>query len=132
MDPEKGALMSLRRSAETPQSPTLPAPPVMLNKNNSTPKSPANFTNKPQKQQKTSKPIPMRKTPSNSAPMETQGNKNARKNTKREKEQRKNAYLMQPDDFSDEEFDFEANLQLFNKSTMRKTVDATSQISFVS
>lgn len=117
VDPAKGAVMSMRSDD------TMSAPPPTALIRDSTPKSPTNFTNKPQKQQKTSKPIPMRKTPSTSAPVDFQSKKNLRKNTKRDLEQRKNAYLMEPDDFSDEEFDFEANLQLFNKKKTFQQID---------
>lgn len=87
------------------------------------PKSPAVFTSKPVKQSqqpRTSKPIPMRKTPSNMPPPNT---KEGRKQM-RNKQNSRNAYLMQPDDFSnDEEFDFESNLKLFDKKEIFKEIE---------
>lgn len=114
VDPAVAAQQEVSRSVENTPAPSKVQPT----------KSPAVFTSKPVKQSqqpKTSKPIPMRKTPQNLPPQNN--NKDGRKHMKNN-QRNKNAYLMQADDFSnDEEFDFESNLKLFDKKEIFKEIE---------
>lgn len=110
-------------------------------------KSPANFVNKPfkpvqndnsnrqqqQKQVKTTKPIAILRKPevssannfmTSSAPQSFKpDNTQQQQPKKNKKHNNKNYDLMQPDDFSEEDFDFEGNLALFDKKEIFKEID---------
>jgi enhancer of mRNA-decapping protein 3 len=109
-----------------------PAPIVQQSNVKVEAKSPTNFTSKPVKQSqqpKTSKPIPMRKTPQNLPPQNNTKDTRSRKmqSLKGKQQNMKNSYLMQPDEFSnDEEFDFESNLKLFDKKEIFKEIEGKS------
>lgn len=79
---------------------------------------------------KTTKPIPIVQKPaatpnnyiSSSAPQTSKPDQNVKVKNKK-KHNTKNYELMQPDDFSEEDFDFEGNLALFDKRKIFREID---------
>lgn len=104
--------------------------------------SPPNFTNKKvNKNQIASKPIAIRKNAphlngngsavSSSVPhsmrldfqQQPQGKQRHNNNNKNQKRNHKNFDLMQPDDFSDEDFDFDKNNAMFDKKSIFREIE---------
>lgn len=137
-DPEEVARRCTPK-LETPKPATFPK----------SPKSPENFSKSPflkpfipvqnfnntqdSKRQKPSKPIAILRRPAASTvnqisssapqPLKLDNNLLLGSNKKKQRHNMKNYELMQPDDFSEEDFDFESNLALFDKKEIFKEID---------